>query len=89
MRVISAFLIILCLFLQYKIWIAPKGILQTWQLRHSIEQQASTNSKLKAQNTVLEAEVKDLKEGHSAIEERARNELGMVKQDEVFYQIVK
>jgi len=60
-----------------------------WDLNRQIEEQKDKNSTLKARNDTLDAEVRDLKQGFAAIEERARSELGMIKQDEVFYQVIE
>jgi cell division protein FtsB len=59
-----------------------------WNLNRQIELQKKSNERLKALNESLDQEVRDLKQGYAAIEERARNELGMIKQDEVFYQVI-
>ena len=59
-----------------------------WDLNRQIEKQNEINAGLKQRNDTLDAEVRDLKQGYAAIEERARSELGMVKQDEVFYQVL-
>lgn len=59
-----------------------------WNLNQQISQQKEKNDQLKARNANLDAEVRDLKQGYGAIEERARSELGMVKQDEVFIQVL-
>jgi cell division protein FtsB len=58
-----------------------------WSLNHQIEAQKKINTDNQIRNNVLNAEVSDLKQGFSAIEERARNELGMIKQDEIFFQV--
>ena len=60
-----------------------------WELDRQVEAQRETNTKLAARNAALDAEVRDLKQGYDAIEERARTELGMVKQDEVFFQVLQ
>ena len=60
-----------------------------WDLSRQISQQQEKNNALKARNETLDAEVRDLKSGRAAIEERARSELGMIKQDEVFYQVLE
>jgi cell division protein FtsB len=60
-----------------------------WDLNRQISAQKEANATLKARNDTLDAEVRDLKQGYAAIEERARSELGMVKQDEVFYQVLQ
>lgn len=59
-----------------------------WNLNRQIELQKKSNERLKALNESLDQEVRDLKQGYAAIEERARNELGMIKQDEIFYQVI-
>ena len=87
-------LVTFCLFcvfayLQYKIWFDHAGLPQMLDLRSQISQQQTQNHLLEMRNHALQAEVKDLKMGHEAIEERARNDLGMIKQGETFYQIVK
>ncbi len=60
-----------------------------WDLNRQITTQKEANATFKARNDTLDAEVRDLKQGYAAIEERARSELGMVKQDEVFYQVLQ
>ena len=60
-----------------------------WDLNRQISQQKDANGVLKARNDTLDAEVRDLKQGYAAIEERARSEIGMIKQDEVFYQVLQ
>ena len=62
--------------------------MRVWELDRSLAQQRLANAKLKARNDAIDADVKDLKQGTEAVEERARLELGMVKKDEVFYQVV-
>ena len=63
--------------------------MRVWELDRSLEQQRLVNAGLKARNDALDADVKDLKQGMEAVEERARLELGMIKKDEVFYQVVQ
>jgi cell division protein FtsB len=63
--------------------------LRVWELAQQIDKQKDADAKLKARNDSLDAEVRDLKQGYAAIEERARSELGMIKQDEVFYQVMQ
>jgi len=75
--------------LQYPLWLGKGSWLRVWDLNRQITEQKDKNAVLKARNDTLDAEVRDLKQGYAAIEERARNELGMVKQDEVFYQIIE
>jgi cell division protein FtsB len=74
--------------LQYPLWLGKGSWLRVWDLSRQIEKQQEINTKLKARNDSLDAEVRDLKQGYAAIEERARSELGMIKRDEVFYQVM-
>ena len=89
MKTLAAFLAVLVLALQYPLWVGKGGWMRVWELDRNLAMQHETNAKLKSRNDALEAEVRDLKEGNEAIEERARLELGMVKRDETFYQVVK
>jgi cell division protein FtsB len=61
--------------------------MRVWELDRSLEQQREANARLKARNDAMDAEVRDLKRGLDAIEERARLELGMIKKDEIFFQV--
>lgn len=79
----------LFLILQYKLWFERNGVAEVWRLRQSIAVQTDENTELSQRNTVLAAEVQDLKSGKTAVEEHARNDLGMIKPGEVFYQIVE
>jgi len=88
MRLLTLFLVVLIAALQYPLWLGKGSWLRVWDLSRQIEQQKVANDKLKARNDSLDAEVRDLKQGYAAIEERARSELGMIKQDEVFYQVM-
>jgi cell division protein FtsB len=78
----------LALALQYPLWIGKGSWLKVWELDQQLAQQREGNARLKARNDALDAEVRDLKQGFEAIEERARLELGMIKKDEIFYQVV-
>lgn len=75
--------------LQYPLWLGDGGALALWKLRREIAAQQSENGKLRERNLALEAEVRDLKEGYEALEERARAELGMVRRGETFYQMIE
>lgn len=81
------FLFLLCL-LQYRLWTGNGSLLEVRNLENKIERVQQENNQLTERNLSLAAEVLDLKQGHHAIEERARSEMGMIKQDETFYQIV-
>lgn len=73
--------------LQYPMWFGKGGWLAVRELDRQVAMQRDANEKLKARNEALDADVRDLKTGSEAIEERARSELGMVRQDEVFFQL--
>jgi cell division protein FtsB len=75
--------------LQYPLWLGDGGVLALWKLKQEIAAQKLENSGLKERNLALEAEVRDLKEGYEALEERARAELGMVRRGETLYQIIE
>lgn len=87
MRRIPLILAILILLLQYPLWFGKGGWLKMRELEHELETQKQVNRQTQSRNAVLDAEVRDLKQGNAAIEERARSGLGMIKQGEVFYQI--
>jgi cell division protein FtsB len=89
MKALSIFLVTLLAGLQYPLWLGKGSWARVWELDRSVEQQREVNSRLKARNEALEAEVVDLKKGTEAIEERARLDLGMIRKDEVFYQVVQ
>ena len=89
MRVVTLILVILLLLLQYPLWLGKGGWLKVWDLNRQVESQQQANQQTQARNALLDAEVRDLKQGTEAIEERARSELGMVKRDEVFFQIIE
>jgi cell division protein FtsB len=88
MRWVSLILIPLLLLLQYPLWFGKGGWLKVWDFDRQVEEQKHINQKTQARNAVLDAEVRDLKQGTEAVEERARSELGMVKRNEVFFQII-
>ena len=73
--------------LQYPMWLVKGGWLQVRELDRQWATQKEANAKLKARNDALDADVRDLKTGSEAIEERARSELGMIRSDEVFFQL--
>ncbi|MBS1159635.1 MAG: cell division protein FtsB [Proteobacteria bacterium] len=73
--------------LQYPLWLGKGGWLRVWEYDRQLQQQKEVTKKLEIRNAGLDAESRDLKQGYDAIEERARFELGMIKQDETFVQI--
>lgn len=88
MRVLIVLFAAALLALQYRLWISEDGLRERWQLEAEVKAQSDENSRLAERNAALEAEVLDLKQGSDAVEERARTELGMVRKDETFYQIM-
>ena len=89
MKWLSIFFVLLLVTLQLTLWFGDGSLAEVWQLRQQINTQKDENKQLQERNAALEAEVQDLKQGLAAIEERARNELGMVKKDETFFQVVE
>jgi cell division protein FtsB len=89
MRYLAIGLVLLIAAIQTPLWFGKGGWLRVWELRQEVQAAHAENENLRARNAALEAEVRDLKTGHEAVEERARSELGMIKQDEVFYQLVE
>jgi cell division protein FtsB len=87
-KAISLILGGLLLLLQYPLWLGKGSWLKVRELDRQVAEQKEGNARLKVRNEALDAEVRDLKEGLDAIEERARTELGMIKQDEVFVQVL-
>jgi cell division protein FtsB len=88
-RVLTLSLAALIVLIQYPLWLGKGSWLRVWEVDQQIRAQRAANRQLQARNLALEAEVRDLKVGLEAIEERARSELGMIKQDEVFFQVVE
>ena len=78
----------LLLALQYPLWIGKGSWMRVWDLDRQQVAQRESNARLKARNDAMDAEVRDLKQGVEALEERARHELGMIRKDEIFYQVV-
>ncbi len=88
MRPLAIILASLIVLIQFPLWIGKGGWLRVWEADRQLSVQKARNVQLQARNSALEADVRDLKQGQEAIEERARYELGMVKPDEVFFQFV-
>jgi len=87
MRWLTVGFLALIVLLQYPLWLGKGGWLKVWEYDRQLKYQKEETRKLEIRNAGLDAEVRDLKLGYDAIEERARFELGMVKQDETFVQI--
>ena len=88
MKFITVIMLLLLLLLQYRLWTGNGSLVEVNHLRDEIKNIKSENERLKERNLSLTAEVFNLKQGHEAIEEIARSEMGMVKDGETFYQII-
>jgi len=88
-RILTYVFLALVVALQYPLWLGKGGWLRVWDLDRQVTGQKKINDDLKRRNAGMEAEVRDLKNGVGAIEERARYELGMVKEDEFFFQVLE
>ncbi|MCU7926153.1 MAG: cell division protein FtsB [Candidatus Thiodiazotropha sp. (ex Dulcina madagascariensis)] len=88
MRIVIAILIVLLLFLQYRLWVGEGSLAEVNNLEQEIKQLKQELVGLRERNSALQAEVEDLRSGQAAIEERARSELGMIKEGEIFYQVI-
>ena len=89
MRVLALLLGGLIVLIQYPLWLGKGGWMRVWEVDRQVTVQKQNNSRFESRNKALDAEVRDLKQGTEAIEERARYELGMIKQDEVFFQVLQ
>ena len=89
MRLITLTLAILLLLIQYPLWLGKGGWLAVGDMERQVVASRARTDQLKARNAKLESEVNDLKEGLGAVEERARYELGMIKQNEIFVQVLR
>lgn len=87
-RIVAALLIAALLALQYRLWVSPDGMRDLWRTESAIGAQSAENARLEERNRRLAAEVRDLKEGRAAIEERARTDLGMIGANETFFQVL-
>ena len=88
MKLAFATLLAALILLQYRLWVSDEGMREVWHLREAVENQVAENALLAERNTQMKAEVADLKQGLMAVEERARNDLGMIAANETFYQVV-
>ena len=89
LRIVVLLLLVLLGWLQYRLWFGSGGQREVAQLDAQVRQQARDNAGLQQRNDALAAEVEDLKSGEAAVEERARNELGMIKPGETFYRVIE
>lgn len=88
MKWFAAALGVVVLLLQYRLWMSGDGVRELSRLEQAVAKQRAENSELASRNTQLVAEVRDLKKGVTALEERARSELGMIARNETFYQVI-
>ena len=89
MRILSIIFAALIVLLQYPLWLGKGGWLRVWEIDRQVKAQKDVNARMRVRNDALDAEVRDLKQGYDAIEERARYELGMIKQDEIFFHVME
>ncbi len=88
MRLITLGLVFLLLLVQLPLWLGKGGWLRVSELQAQVTAAQAKVEELKARNAKLESEVRDLKDGTGAVEERARSELSMIKQNEIFVQVL-
>ncbi len=88
MRLIILCLAALLVLIQYPLWLGKGGWLRVWDLDQQVISAQKKNDELRARNAKLNSEVQDLKDGTGAVEERARYELGMIKENEIFVQVL-
>jgi len=88
MKWLAAALIVAVVLLQYRVWLSADGVREVARLRQAVAAQRADNEQLSERNRQLAAEVRDLKTGMDALEERARSDLGMIARNETFYQVV-
>ncbi len=88
MKLVLAALIAAFVLLQLRLWVSDEGMREVWHLEQAVEAQRAENAALAERNAQIKAEVADLKYGETALEERARNDLGMVAANETFFQVV-
>jgi cell division protein FtsB len=88
MKWFAAALVLVVLLLQYRLWMSDEGVQELSRLERAVDEQKADNAELVSRNAQLAAEVRDLKKGVIALEERARSDLGMIADNETFYQVV-
>ena len=89
MRILMGILVFLLVVLQYRLWVGEGSLAEVHNLRREIENQEEKITKLRERNLELRAEVENLKHGQEAIEERARSGLGMIRENEILYQVIE
>jgi cell division protein FtsB len=89
MKILAVVFTLLIVLIQYPLWLGKGGWLRVWDTDRKVAAQRASNERLVQRNEALAADVRDLKQGLDAAEERARHELGMIRADEVFFQLVE
>lgn len=87
MRILTLLLLVVLGLLQYRLWFGQHSIADYFRQQEELRSHQASNLELEKRNRMLRADVKDLQQGLEAIEERARNELGLIRQDEVFFRL--
>jgi cell division protein FtsB len=87
MRILTLLLVVLLGLLQYRLWFGQHSVADYFRHQEELQTQHASNLELEKRNRLLRADVKDLQQGLDAIEERARNELGLIRNDEVFFRL--
>ncbi|RUO80606.1 cell division protein FtsB [Idiomarina tyrosinivorans] len=88
MKLVTVILLGILAALQYRLWLGKNSLPDYWQLQKEVAHQRESNEKLARRNALLYADIKNLHAGEDALEERARNEIGLIKKGEVFFRIV-
>lgn len=88
MRLVFLIVVVLAALIQYPLWLGKGGWFNAWELQGALAEQKTVNEGLRARNAALDAEVQDLQTGTGALEERARGDLGMMREGEVYVQIL-
>ncbi|TRX55821.1 cell division protein FtsB [Thalassomonas sp. M1454] len=88
MRIITVILIVFLVLLQYRLWFGKNSVPDYFALKENVALQLTQNEKLQQRNKLIYADIHDLKNGLQAVEERARNELGMIKENETFFRVI-
>lgn len=88
MRIITVILIVFLVLLQHRLWFGKNSVSDYFVLKENVVRQLAQNEKLYQRNKLIFADIDDLKNGLQAVEERARNELGMIKDNETFFRVI-
>ena len=88
MKLLASFLFLLLIVMQLQLWFGSHGLFQLWSLQRNIQHEQEQNEALRQRNEQLHAEVQELKKGEEALEERARSQLGFIRDGEVFYRVI-